>query len=1274
MRFSSAWGSEAELSTHLAEYSDENLSSPGVGTMTPPKRTKGAASSGKKKGGSQALISRFFAPSQPQAKSQSTSKSQSRSQAPSQSQPKTETELESQVPSVTKSRSPAPSPVVKTPASKSAAASPDTPAAPSTPAARRASDGVGKRVLPSKRRAVREAVEEVVNVDDELVEELDMIGSSGAEEDGGNDGDEDYSFEADIAVNKSSSERKSSDRKGGGDDDGDSDDIDDDDDASDIVVRKPAKRRRSVVNSDADADSCEDGGDEDEDVFDASMDSPTRSAPKMCGEGILSAYEAGAADEAPRDKKRRKRFEAKVGRLGSNQWFMRTTGGEAGGGDGGNVGSGAGSSGHYSLSTKKAGAGFGSKKVKYTPLEQQFVDIKKKNPGTLLLVECGYKWQFFGEDAVIASKVLRIYSAFKQNFTVASVPDVTMSRHVNRLVHAGHKVGLVRQIDTAALKRASDKSSGPFRRELCEVYTRGTLFADGELGDQGGAGASGVTARAAYIAAFAEPCDGGAEFESERSEVKIVFVAVDTATGDVVFDSFKDDALRSELEARLVSMEPVEVVVRKSELSTGTERALGHYCRTANARLDRVPDRAFESGGGADGADKCVGLQKVVSAACASQEQIQPGKISKKDDILGCANGLSTYLKQFKLERALRDAQEFRSFSARREMHLGADVMRNFELFHNSNDGGYKGSLLCLVNRTRTAFGSRRMKQWIAHPLAMAPAIRERLEAVDSLRQLVDGAFESAGGVRGSLTVDACLCDMLDLLNSCPDLERGLARISYEKCAPSRFLSIISAFASVGDCLNKMKLAVEKEKGDSRSLSSSLLAKMVGSVPDIAPTLDSLVFGRLSSTAAKEDDYPRLFQNVNVDKIASDDTDTVAQRKWVERVKDLNVRLEEMQECEGDLDELLVELRRKHKRPSWEWKKVAHEEYLLEVPVKAAPSVPKDWLVVNTTKALKRFRPRRAADLLQLLEESRERCDEAASQAWRSFLTVFSGTCPKLLAVVRFLCDLDCLASHARTSLLPGYSKPDVLDETTNPAGIRAKQARHPMAEALLGVSYVPNDVALGLPASEEIRSMERCMVITGPNMGGKSSFIRMAALLAIMAQIGLYVPAASAQICPFDAMFCRMGAVDMIGRGMSTLMVELAETSKILAEATDRSLIVLDELGRGTATHDGTAIAMATLEHMVKSTTSVVMFVTHFPSIAGLSKEYAGVVGAFYMDYVEEEEDSSARKKISFLYKLTRGIAERSYGLNVARLAGLPAAVVDMASTHAQAFSAMGS
>lgn len=939
----------------------------------------------------------------------------------------------------------------------------------------------------------------------------------------------------------------------------------------------------------------------------------------------------GLPKEMPRDKQRRKRFTHKIGRLEKDSFFLRRTGG---GGDG---------------EPPKSK----SKVLKYTPLETQIVKLRKQHPDKLLVVECGYKYRMFAADATAASKTLRVASFFDHNFLTASFPTHRLGHHVRRLVHAGYKVGVVSQSETAALKKASNKSSSLFERRLTAVYTKGTITADGKLSGPISGGGGGANACAAtYIMSIAESEDPSND-ESSKSQ-NIAIAAVDSATGEVFFDTFTDDVLRSDLESRLVAIEPVEILMMKKPSSKATEMVVKAYCESMNSRLERLSSSNFVA--------DCVldNLRNSVGSAEKSKDS--------HSTVLSCLGALVEYLKQFNLELSMSSATEYKSFRSNRQMRIGADVLRNFEVFGNSNNGAIDGSLIGLVNRTKTAFGSRQMRQWLSHPLINPQDICDRLDAVDYLRTRVDG---NEAMYDDSELVENAIAGLIKSLSGLPDLEQGLTRISCHKCTPAEFIIVLNAIEEVGKKIDHIKSFTHS------SSFPPLLAKLFSSTPVVSEALESAIIQVLNKKAASDNRYFELFGgNVPVVDALKENSSAV---EFIEISEELAGAMQELENSQKEMTKLLRKLRQVHSRPAWEWKKVAQEEYLLEVPVSKVSSMPRSWTVVSQTKAVKRLRPPEADRGYEKVLCARETVDDIAARCWQSYLQLFTSITTPLRAVVRTLVNLDCLSALARVANLPGYVKPEVDKDQSVPAGLLVENARHPLTELLpTCTSYVPNDVHLGRGAHEI------AVIISGPNYGGKSSYARMTALIAMLIQIGCYVPASSAKLSPFDAIHARMGSTDSMSKGMSSLMVELAETSRILSTATSRSLVVLDELGRGTSTHDGTAVAYATLSHLVGKTGCSTLFVTHYPMLATLREIYPKHVKAFFMNYLEEEDlqnvsgqechseaenkpTSAAKKaKITFLYKLVEGVASSSYGLNVASLAGIPTDVIEMAHSKA--------
>eukprot|EP00741_Cyanophora_paradoxa_P023724 tig00021616_g22915.t1 len=921
------------------------------------------------------------------------------------------------------------------------------------------------------------------------------------------------------------------------------------------------------------------------------------------------------------------------------------------------------------------------KKSGYTPLEVQWLEVKAAHPDTVLFLECGYKFKFLDRDAEVAARVLSIFASHDKHFRTASIPVHRLTVHARRLVEAGYKVGVIRQMETAALKKAGENKSGVFQRELAALYTKGTLIGDGLDPLSSGSGAEGGAGLARYIVCCCEERASTVQSALEEQEkVVICLVAVDAGTGDVVFDRFQDGMLRGELETRLRYLQPVEVVVpERGQLSSHTEKLL----RLAGAfeedgeppaggvRLERYPSADFAYAAAVERLSALFaapqeGREKGKGAALELQEALQ-----MPQGCVRCVGVLARHLAAFGLSDVLRlpaspaaapgaaPGAPFRHFSSRTSMLLSASALANLEILRNSTDGSERGSLAALLASQRggpqTAFGARQLRAWVTRPLLQRGEIVARQEAV---QELLEGA----------------LAPLLEALRNLPDLERGLARIAYRKIVPSEFSTLMNAF---------LRLARAAPEGPEPA--SALLREWAdGEMLRAAGRAAEEALGRLDARAASKNEKEALFGP--------------SLEEWPE----VAAAVAEIAETEEELAAELQAIRKKLQRSDLEWTKVNGEEYTIELG-KSEPAVGRaeraGYQTVVTLAKVSRFRsPLVANELLPRMQRAREGLQIAAERAWAQFLTGLAEgpAFPALRALVRNAAHLDAAAALAACARLPGYVRPSIAD----PAGgqqLVVRGGRHPMVEAAMaGAAYVPNDVELRADGP-------RCLILTGPNMGGKSSYIRQTALLVVLAQIGAWVPADECTLTPFDAVHTRMGASDDIGKGLSTFMVELQEASAILRAATRRSLVILDELGRGTSTHDGTAIAFATLRHLVASVQCATLFVTHYPLVGALERELPGRVLNAHMAFLEApapappppppppplparpvpaaphapapaarrgrgdgQQKQAGLKRVTFLYKVTRGLAERSYGLNVARLAHLPAPLLATAARKA--------
>ncbi|RLM65599.1 DNA mismatch repair protein MSH3 [Panicum miliaceum] len=885
----------------------------------------------------------------------------------------------------------------------------------------------------------------------------------------------------------------------------------------------------------------------------------------------------------------------------------------------------------------------------YTPLEQQVVDLKARHPDVLLMVEVGYRFRFFGEDAAVAAAVLGIVAHPDRSFLTASVPTFRLGFHVRRLVAAGHKVGVVRQTETAAIKAAAAAQKGggaagaPFARGLSAVYTRATIeAAAGEL--EGGGAAPEEGSR--YLV-----CVVDKEVEAtgrEGFDVKVGVVAIEVSTGEVVHGEFMDTTSRSGLEAVLLGLAPVEVILG-TPLTFATEKVMMAYAGpTSNVRVERASCVCFGEGGAL--AELMFLFEKSVDNASRVEDDRQPMETNDDDNNLRGIEGLMAmtelvvqalalsvrYLKVFGMERIICFGSSFRPFSADTEMSLSANTLQQLEVLKNNSDGTIEGSLFQTMNNTCTAFGSRLFRNWffdhvtflqLTHPLSHRHPICARHDAVSEISESM-GSRHSINNLQdrgdGSCTtlarsdLSTILSSVLEMLGKSLDIQRGITRIFHCKATAKEFVGVIQSILTAGKQLQKLVLEdIDTVSSHHKPVHSSLLRRLISTAS--------------SSTVAEG--------HVNVE---------MAQHK---------------------LDLLIVEYRKQLGMHNLEFKTVAGSTNLIELPVDRR--VPSNWIKINSTKKTIRYHTPEILKNLDNLLLAKEELAVICRSSWHKFLTDFSKYYAQFQAVVESLAALDCLYSLAVLAKQNNYVRPIFVHESAS-SQIHIKNGRHPVLESLLGDNFVPNDTELHADG-------EYCQIVTGPNMGGKSCYIRQVALITMMAQVGSFVPASSAMLHVVDGIYTRMGASDSIQQGTSTFHEEMNEASNILHNCSSRSLVIIDELGRGTSTHDGVAIAYATLHYLIKEKKCITIFVTHYPRILDIQREFEGSVGAYHVSYLvtkklleitdkplETSPESKDLGEITFLYKLVAGASDRSFGLNVALLAQLPSRCIKRASVMA--------
>uniref|UniRef100_A0A8D2A4N2 DNA mismatch repair protein MSH3 n=1 Tax=Sus scrofa TaxID=9823 RepID=A0A8D2A4N2_PIG len=787
----------------------------------------------------------------------------------------------------------------------------------------------------------------------------------------------------------------------------------------------------------------------------------------------------------------------------------------------------------------------------YTPLELQYLEMKQQQKDAILCVECGYKYRFFGEDAEIAARELNIYCHLDHNFMTASIPTHRLFVHVRRLVAKGYKVGVVKQTETAALKAIGDNKSSVFSRKLTALYTKSTLIGEDvnplvKLDDAVNVDEIMTDTSTSYLLCLCENKENVKD--RKKGNIFIGIVGVQPATGEVVFDSFQDSASRSELETRILCLQPVELLL-PSDLSEPTEMLIHR----------------------------------------------------------------ATAVRNFK---QLSGEMEF--------MTINGTTLRNLEILQNQTDMKTKGSLFWVLDHTKTSFGRRKLKKWVTQPLLKLREINARLDAVSEV-------VHSESSVFGQIQSH---------LRKLPDIERGLCSIYHKKCSTQEFFLIVKTLYHLKSEFQALIPAVNSH------VQSNLLQTCLLEIPELLSPVEHYL-KILNEQAAKNGDKTELFKDLS-------DFPVIKKRK------------DEIQEVTNKIQTHLQEIRKILKNPSAQYVTVSGQEFMIEVKNSAVSCIPTDWVKVGSTKAVSRFHSPFIVENYRHLNQLREQLVLDCSAEWLDFLENFSEHYHSLCKAVHHLATADCIFSLAKVAKQGDYCRPTLQEERK----IVIKNGRHPVIDVLLGEQdqYVPNSTDLS-------GDSERVMIITGPNMGGKSSYIKQVALITIMAQIGSYVPAEEATIGIVDGIFTRMGAADNIYKGRSTFMEELTDTAEIIRKATSQSLVILDELGRGTSTHDGIAIAYATLEHFIRDVKSLTLFVTHYPPVCELEKSYSQQVGNYHMGFLvnedESKQDPGEEDKVpdfvTFLYQITRGSAARSYGLNVAKLADVPGEILKKAASKSK-------
>ena len=785
-------------------------------------------------------------------------------------------------------------------------------------------------------------------------------------------------------------------------------------------------------------------------------------------------------------------------------------------------------------------------KTALTPLMKQYFDTRAKYPDIVLFFRLGDFYEMFDDQAREISALLGLTLTARNGMPMCGIPYHAANNYIVRLLNAGKKIGICEQ--TSAVM---DKNTKLFERKVIRVITPGTLMEDTLLDAN----------QSNYLVSVMSLPTGWA------------MACVEVSTGEFWINQNDKDISLTNLAAALAAVNPSEIIADKDTLlQLKTKIVL-----PANLTLTEQP--AFDG-------DYTLPENWPALSAWGS-----------KRSALACALLIMRYLNvtEPSFKRVL--VPSYREL--KNCLQIDENAVASLELV-KSQEGNRKGSLWALLDKTKTAVGSRKLKEWILHPLMDPADIAERQNAVE-----------------GFVNNQSALADLSALLENISDIERIMTRTATGTASPRDMSGLRNSLLSVDP-----------------------IARWFEQYGHVAPYL----------AASFKEHLPVLRDMARVlyDAISENPPLKISDGHVIRQ--GYNAGLDELRSLKANSNKCMEDIcAREREKTGITTLKVGYTSvfgYYFEVTKSHIAKVPYNYVRKQTLVNAERFITEELKQLEDKILNAEQKIIRLESSLFDEVRKTLAAQINHLKAFAQIVAELDVYMSLALDAMKGNWTKPEVNNGTE----LYYENGRHPLVEDTLPAgSFVPNNLDIG---SQQIQ----IMLITGPNMGGKSVFLKQTAIITILAQMGSFVPAALARLGVVDKIMTRIGAHDALGRGNSTFMVEMNETAHILASMTPRSLILLDEVGRGTSTFDGISIAWAIVEYLYKPHGGPkVLFATHYFELVDLENKYARVRN--YHVEAKEYQDASGESKLAFLYQILPGAADRSYGIHVAEIAGLPAA-----------------
>ncbi|MBQ1717105.1 MAG: DNA mismatch repair protein MutS [Ruminococcus sp.] len=793
-----------------------------------------------------------------------------------------------------------------------------------------------------------------------------------------------------------------------------------------------------------------------------------------------------------------------------------------------------------------------------SPMMKQYFEIKEKNKDCILFYRLGDFYEMFYEDAILASRELELTLTGRdcgqeERAPMCGVPFHSCEGYIAKLVSKGYKVAICEQTEDPKAAK------GLVKRDIIRVITPGTVMEQSMLDES----------RNNYICSM------------YSSDKKIGICFCDISTGELYATDISGRDYYRILTNQLSSYSPREILFGGDIINL---KQLPEFIKSKlSAGVEMLDDDKFE-----------------LSLCRETVEQQFPGEmhlISDKPVVISSVGALINYLRETQMS-GLERINHLEIYNEAQYMRLDYNTQRNLELTQTMLSKTKRGSLLWVIDKTKTAMGKRLIRSWLDHPLMNISKINNRQSAVE---ELVNDTV-----LRLELTAT---------LSGIYDIERIMTKIVYGSANARDLRSLCSAITDLPQISDLIS--------GCQSSYMRMIYKDLDLLEDIHSLIDSAIVDD-PPFSVREGGMIREGYNEELDIVNSD----------MNNSKDILSQIEAQEREKTGIPKLKIGYNRVY-------------GYFLEVTNFYKNLVPDTYIRKQTLTGSERYITPDLKDLESRILGAKDRAIAMEYTLFETIRTTVSDNLERIQNTAKALATLDALTSLANVASDNRYVRPEVNQSTA----IVIKDSRHPVVELLLrDSSFVPNDVNLDTKG-------ERVDIITGPNMAGKSTYMRQIALIVLMAQMGSFVPASSAKIGIVDSIFTRVGASDDLASGQSTFMVEMNEVANIVKNATSKSLLILDEIGRGTSTFDGMSIARAVLEYCAdkKKLGAKTLFATHYHELSVMEQLLDGVKN--YSIAVKKRGDD-----ITFLRRIVPGGADDSYGIEVAKLAGVPNTIINRA------------